>query len=227
MWDLRNPSGPFAVCRGHTQDVTACKFVSPSSSSSSASAPFLVSVSKDGSIFSWDYNNYSNNANNNNSSGSHANNKNADAVASGSCEIYSPVASMLSTGRLYTSLASVEEYCDCDCDCRAPTPSSLVAAAADAAADGGGGGGDDDAIEASLRRQQQQQQQQHEHKTLRIAKMAVGSFDGSISLVTLTCGGGGGGVLYGRGREWDDQKGSVFKEEYTSSPAFVGEAEQG
>ena len=132
---------------------------------------------------------------------------------------------MLSTGRLYTSLASVEEYCDCDCDCRAPTPSSLVAAAAaDAAADGGGGGGDDDAIEASLRRQQQQQ---HEHKTLRIAKMAVGSFDGSISLVTLTCGGGGGGVLYGRGREWDDQKGSVFKEEYTSSPAFVGEAEQG
>lgn len=46
LWDLRSTSKPVVEFLGHTQDVTACKF--------SLDGTLLVSVSKDGCIFSWD-----------------------------------------------------------------------------------------------------------------------------------------------------------------------------
>ena len=46
LWDLRCTSKPVVELSGHTQDVTACKF--------SPDGNLLVSVSKDGCIFSWD-----------------------------------------------------------------------------------------------------------------------------------------------------------------------------
>lgn len=44
VWDIRKTSEPLANLKGHTHDVTGCKFVGDD----------LVSVSKDGSIFAWD-----------------------------------------------------------------------------------------------------------------------------------------------------------------------------
>jgi len=45
LWDLRQTAAPLIEFRGHTQDVTGCRF--------SADGKDLVSVSKDGSLFAW------------------------------------------------------------------------------------------------------------------------------------------------------------------------------
>jgi len=46
LWDLRKVNKPIIEFTGHTQDVTACKF--------SCCGSMLLSVSKDGSVCSWD-----------------------------------------------------------------------------------------------------------------------------------------------------------------------------
>ena len=73
LWDLRMPSKPLAEFSGHSQDVTGCKF--------SVDGKALVSVSKDGSVFSWN-------------------------LASSSP---SPRLAQLSTGKIFSSLATVGE----------------------------------------------------------------------------------------------------------------------
>ena len=58
LWDLRNTSKVVTEYIGHTHDVTGCKF------NRSNQYDSLVSVSKDGSLISWDYKNIRNDENN-------------------------------------------------------------------------------------------------------------------------------------------------------------------
>ncbi len=53
MWDLRATAQPVWDYRGHTQDVTACKFLYPTSTQQGSSSP-LVTCCKDGSLRVWD-----------------------------------------------------------------------------------------------------------------------------------------------------------------------------
>jgi len=74
LWDLRKAAKPLAEFTGHTQDVTACKF--------SHDGGHLLSVSKDGSVCSWDL-----------------------TLA----EPSSPCLAQLSTGKMFSSLTALGE----------------------------------------------------------------------------------------------------------------------
>ena len=76
FWDIRNPSQFLFECKGHTQDVTGCKF------NKSSECNTFVSVSKDGSIFALNTNNIISFSNqlfidNNNSNNNNDNNQNS------------------------------------------------------------------------------------------------------------------------------------------------------
>jgi hypothetical protein len=57
IWDLRYPKKPYVNGKGHSQDVTSCKFIYSDNNNvnNSDSGTHLVSCCKDGSIKLWDW----------------------------------------------------------------------------------------------------------------------------------------------------------------------------
>ena len=95
LWDLRNTSKIITEYLGHTHDVTGCKFTNYKYLSGNCTNQYdtLISISKDGSIISWDYKNDVNNKNEN------ENNKTTNNIA------------IQKGGKYYTSLSllSIDE----------------------------------------------------------------------------------------------------------------------
>lgn len=67
LWDLRNTSKVVTEYIGHTHDVTGCKFSNKNLCNDNGNHnqyDTLITVSKDGSLISWDYKNIKNDENN-------------------------------------------------------------------------------------------------------------------------------------------------------------------